>query len=304
MASPVAATRPSALHSRFVQQKFEAEVQQLAELSYVRLVGVIDEDNDLGPLAAHIRGDKVIVDLAGITEINNCGVRDWVRWLEEVQAKARVVLVECSPALVAKLNLVSNFAGQAYVRSVYVPYFCQACNAEKALLVGLNELPAEGPVSAPVCRCDGCDGVMAFDDLEESYFAFVENARKEIPPDLLAVLDGIAPAAGEQKILSRSGGSSFTGIPSPASTRAGSSGGGTGKAGSTSVSAPGTGTSSMSSAAALRRLREKTGLRTHRRAAPEQQADEVSRRDRRRLFVFAAAIVAVGLTIALLVIFA
>lgn len=298
-----------------MQQKFEAEVQQLAELSYVRLAGVIDEDNDLGPLAGHIRGDKVIVDLAGITEINNCGVRDWVRWLEEVQAKAQVVLVECSPALVAKLNLVSNFAGRAYVRSVYVPYFCQACNAEKALLISLDALPSEGPVSAPVCRCDSCDGVMAFDDLEESYFAFVENARRDVPAELLAVIESIAPATGEQKILSRQGGSSFSGIPSPTSTRGGSSGargassrtgssGGFGKANVTAVSSPGTGTSSMSSAAALRRLREKTGLRTHRRAVPELQADEASRRGRRRLIIFAATMITIGVTVALVVIFA
>ncbi len=285
-----------------MHRKFEAEVQQLDEESYVRLAGVIDEDNDLSSLGGHVRGHTVIVDLAGITEINNCGVRDWVRWLEGVQSKAQVVLVECSPALVAKLNLVSNFAGEAYLRSVYLPYFCQPCNAEKALLVTMDELPREGPVKAPVCRCDGCDGVMAFDDLEESYFAFVETAKRDIPDDLMQLLDTIAPAAGERKILSRIGGSSFAGLPSTHSGTGGGSDLRQGTVTSTSTSGGGGTGTSRSSAAALRRLREKTSLRTH-RLIIDDLPDEASLAKRRRNrnwligFAIAATLLGVGLAV-------
>jgi hypothetical protein len=67
-------------------------------------------------------------------------------------------------------------------------------------------------------------------------------------------LDQISPSSGERKIISRaaSGGSSFAGIPSTSSES------GDFSTGVSSVSAP-------SSAATLRRLRDKTGLRTMRK---------------------------------------
>jgi anti-anti-sigma regulatory factor len=247
----------AALYNRDVAPKFEAEIQQLEQLTYVKLAGVIDEDNELAPLSSRIRGDTVIIDLSSVQDINNCGVRNWVKWREEMQARGiSVVLVECSPAIVAKLNSVTNFNNGGFIKSFYVPYYCQACETEKAMLVDMDELRGEGAVRAPTCRCDACDGVMAFDDMEESYFAFVKDARKAVPPDTAQQLvEQLAPSAGERKILSRipSTGSSFAGIPST-----GSPGIDTGASGSSVVSGP--------SASSLRRLRDKTGLRTLRRA--------------------------------------
>ena len=244
-------------------------MQQLQDFTYVKLGGTIDEDNDLGPLAGHIRGKTVIVDLGRITEINNCGVRDWVRWLEDVQQKSQVVLVECSPAIVAQLNLVSNFAGNGYIKSFYVPYFCQACNSEKAMLVDMDELPPD-TFTSPTCRCDACDAIMAFDDLEESYFRFIKDARRTIPSESQALLDQVAPGIGERKIVSGAEtSSSFVGLPS------------TTRSHHNDFTAIATG----SSVAALRRLREKTGLRTHRNV-PE---DEAPRPDGVRRWVVVAA---------------
>lgn len=236
-------------------QKFEAEIHQAEEFTYVRLMGTIDEDNELSPLVNRIRGHTAIIDLAGIQDINNCGVRDWVNCLEGLQGRGiEVVLVECSPAIVSKLNSVSNFIERGFVKSFYVPYFCQACEQEKALLVDMDEFRGDGPVRTPTCRCDSCDGIMAFDDLEESYFAFVKDARGSIPPEpVRKLLAQIGPAPGERKIVSKTGvgHSSFAGIPSTASSSSEFS------TGISSVSPP--------SAATLRRLRDKTGLRTLRR---------------------------------------
>jgi anti-anti-sigma regulatory factor len=243
-----------------VAPKFEAEVQQLEHFTYVKVSGVIDEDNELGPLAGRIHGAAAIIDLSTVRDINNCGVRDWVRWRETVQARGIVVvLVECSAAIVAKLNSVSNFNDGGFVKSFYVPYFCGACGTEKAMLVDMDELRVDGPPRAPTCRCDSCDGIMQFDDMEESYFAFVKNARRAVPPDpVQAILEQLAPAAGERKIVSgvASSGSSFAGIPS-------------------SSSPPdfetGTGSSSAVSVASLRRLRDKSGVRTTRKTGQQPQ---------------------------------
>lgn len=244
--------------------RFEAEVQQLDQFTYVKVSGTIDEDNDLAALAQRIRGDTAVIDLSAVHDINSCGVRDWVRWRENLQGRGiTVVLVECSSAIVAKLNTVSNFNAGGFLKSFYVPYYCQACETEKGLLVEMDEFRGDGPPRPPTCRCDACDGIMAFDDLEESYFAFVKEARKGVPPEVVQqLLDHLAPAAGERKIISGAawGQSSFVGIPSTSSVSGAGFGGETGSR-------------SGVSAASLRRLRDKTGLRTMRRVGDGNVSD-------------------------------
>jgi len=264
-----------------VAPKFEAEVQQLDLFTYVKISGVIDEDNDLVALAPRIRGEMVVIDLASVHDVNNCGVRDWVKWRELVQGRGiSVVLVECSSAVVAKLNSVSNFLEGGFIKSFYVPYYCAACETEKAMLVDMDELRGEGAVKAPTCRCDACDGIMAFDDLEESYFAFVQGARKAIPAEpLLKLLDQLAPAAGERKIVSgaMARGSSFAGIPSTNSA---------------SGFGSGAGSASRVSVSQLRRLRDKTGLRTTRRSEPADEGQPAGARRRSLLLALGVLLVA------------
>jgi hypothetical protein len=110
-------------------------------------------------------------------------VRDWVNWLSKLEQNGtRSVLVECSPAIVAQINLVNNFTGSGVVKSFYVPYFCPECDEEKVLLVEASDM-GPPPHEPPTCRCDECDLVMDFDDMPDSYFAFLSNQRKLAEPD-------------------------------------------------------------------------------------------------------------------------
>jgi anti-anti-sigma regulatory factor len=163
-----------------MNHKFHAAVHQRDDVSYVKLGGVIDEDNELADLTDRIPAGTVVIDLAEIERINSCGVRDWVNWLNRVEkagSASRVVLVECSPAIVSQINLVNNFTGTGVVKSFYAPYYCPNCDREKVLLIEASEM-GPPPHRAPTCRCDECDGVMDFDDMEDSYFAFLGSARK------------------------------------------------------------------------------------------------------------------------------
>ncbi|MBI5477405.1 MAG: hypothetical protein HY906_01035, partial [Deltaproteobacteria bacterium] len=90
----------------------------------------------------------------------------------------------------------------------FAPYFCPACDLEKVLLIEAAELGAQGTPSAPTCRCDECDGVMDFDDMEESYFAFLSSGRKLAQnAKVEAVLKEMSPTdgKGDRKIRSRVG---------------------------------------------------------------------------------------------------
>lgn len=166
-----------------MSQKFQGAVQHRGDVSYVKLGGVIDEDNELGELVDKIPIGTAVIDLGEIERINSCGVRDWVNWLSKLETNGtRSVLVECSPAIVAQINLVNNFTGSGVVKSFYVPYFCPECDEEKVLLVEATDM-GPPPHEPPTCRCDECDLVMDFDDMPDSYFAFLSNQRKIVEPD-------------------------------------------------------------------------------------------------------------------------
>ena len=161
--------------------KFQASVNARDDVSYVKIGGIIDEDNELGPLADRIGTGMAIIDLSDVERINSCGVRDWVNWLGKAEkGGARVVLVQCSPAIVAQINLVNNFSGNGVVKNFFAPYFCPNCDREKVLLVETRDVVGQQPFRAPTCRCDECDGPMDFDDMEESYFAFIANGKKVV----------------------------------------------------------------------------------------------------------------------------
>src|SRR4030095_4484975 len=54
---------------------------------------------------------------------------------------------------------------------------CPECDEEKVLLVESSDM-GPPPHEPPTCRCDECDLVMDFDDMPDSYFAFLSNQRR------------------------------------------------------------------------------------------------------------------------------
>jgi len=204
--------------------KFQASVQQREDVTYVKLSGVIDEDNELNTLADKLGTGTAVIDVSEIERINSCGVRDWVNWLAKAEkGGAKIVLVECSPAIVAQINLVNNFTGNGVVKSFYAPYFCPNCDLEKVLLVETRDMAGTQPFKAPSCRCDECDGPMDFDDMEESYFAFLANTKKIVTDARVdSVINEFTPTDGDRKIRPRSSGGTNPG----ANKTGGSTGGG------------------------------------------------------------------------------
>ena len=154
-----------------------ATVQQQNDEANIRLAGILDEDNKLGELVRKVSAGRAVINLSGLERINSCGTRDWVNWLARLAENGiQPVFVGCSPAIVAQLNLVKNFAGHGVVKSFQAPYHCPECDEEKLLLVDVADM-GPAPHVPPVCRCDDCESLMTFDDLAEAYFGFVANAQ-------------------------------------------------------------------------------------------------------------------------------
>jgi ABC-type transporter Mla MlaB component len=142
------------------------------DVTKVALQGPIDEDANFAPLIEQLdqRG-KVRFDLSGIARINSCGVREWVNFIRALPKSCNIELEKCTPAVVSQLNMISNFAGTARVLSVHAPFVCDACGREEDVLVDVEsgQTPSVGEI-----QCGSCGGKMEFDDVESSYFAFLD----------------------------------------------------------------------------------------------------------------------------------
>ncbi len=161
-----------------MSKKFQAALQRRDGVSHVAIAGIIDEDNELAALVDQIPPGAVRIDLGQVRRINSLGVRDWVEWVKRLEAKhVQVVLVACSPAVIAQLNMIFGFAGQGAVESFYIPYVCPSCDVDRTLLVAVAAL-GPPPHEPPPCTCDQCGQAMEFDDVAASYFMFLSQPRR------------------------------------------------------------------------------------------------------------------------------
>ena len=184
-----------------MSKKFEFDLRQQGKVSYLTIIGVVDEDNELSKVERVLAPGPLLVDLAHIDRINSLGLRDWVDWVSRVERKGtELVFVNCSPVATSKINEVSNFTGRGLVKSVSLPYYCPLCECEKLLLWEVEILVGLAPISiAPSCRCDDCDGVMQFDNYEETYFAFLSKECYLNPQTFLHLHQVAADALEKQE---------------------------------------------------------------------------------------------------------
>ena len=175
--------------------KLHARLRASETYSFLKLRGVVDEDNSLDALVPRLSGDVLVVDTTDVVRINSCGVRDWVNWLSAVQKMGvGVVLIRCSPAIVNQINLVTNFSGHSVVHSFFAPYYCESCDREIQKIIPTDTLLGGGAVHSPSFRCNDCGSALEFDDIEESYFAFINATDPDaIDHRLKRLVDEVSP---------------------------------------------------------------------------------------------------------------
>ncbi len=141
----------------------------------VALDGDLTEHADFTAVRA-ITTPQIVFDLRDVRRINSCGVREWIRLMEALRDGPRAVVLErCSVPFVNQMNMIVNFVGGARVRSFYAPYLCGRCDEE---FVELCDLPDDGAPALPATApCPRCGESAEFDDLADSYLAFVRSSR-------------------------------------------------------------------------------------------------------------------------------
>ncbi len=159
-----------------MDQKFTAKLRAGQDYTFLKLSGVVDEDNHLSSLTERLEASIVVIDMGEVDRINSYGVRDWVNWLGALaQANKQVALVRCSSAIVQQANMVTNFTGEAVIVSFKAPYYCPECDKSIDKLLYTESLLGQVHPAAPDFVCEVCGGPLEFDDFEESYFAFLQG---------------------------------------------------------------------------------------------------------------------------------
>ncbi|HEX5033010.1 MAG TPA: hypothetical protein VFW62_00900 [bacterium] len=157
-----------------MSQKLNIERRDESNTSFLTVQGVIDEDADFKAAFSGLK-PKVSIDLEGVSFINSCGVREWVRAVQEFLKQAELQLLRCAPRIVEQANYVANFTGPGKIVSFLAPYYCPKCQKERTALLQSADFKSGAPSQAPSQKCPTCGSKMDFDDLEEEYFSFLDR---------------------------------------------------------------------------------------------------------------------------------
>lgn len=150
-------------------------IQQDKGISKVQFRGEIDETADFSELMAWLSG-TVEFDLQGVSHINSVGAKEWIHLSRSLPAVTSLALANCSTAIVAQLNMISNFRGQGVVRSFYAPYYCGSCATEVHKLIDVKIcFPDPKTRHPPTFTCDTCRHPLDFDEVPEHYMAFLKD---------------------------------------------------------------------------------------------------------------------------------
>ena len=138
----------------------------------VEVQGAITEDLSFDELIK-IEGSLLRINFKKLTLINSCGVREWIKFLNQVKNKA-IIYEECPKVLIDQINMVKGFLPiNCKIDSFYGPYYSEADDEEIDFLIMSSEIGSD--MTPPQKKHPESGSVMVFDDIPKSYFAFLKN---------------------------------------------------------------------------------------------------------------------------------
>jgi hypothetical protein len=176
-----------------------ARLERSGAVSVLRLSGAIDETFDRATFLG--LGRFTVVDLDAVRSVTSLGVKEWLAAMREIPAATFVCFVNARPSVAMQFNLVVGFAGHGALVSLYAPFACPATGEEHHVLLDLRRDHAD-LVARRLQRPECHPGEEAeFDDLFDTYFAYVLSRPPPQVPALVArLLDGaLEPPEGPVK---------------------------------------------------------------------------------------------------------
>lgn len=156
-----------------MSNKLEIANRISGEAAFISLEGIIDEDAHFDKIK-NLKMAKYSFDFEKIKMINSCGIREWIKYVEELK-NSEIVYLNCPQIIIEQVNMVHGFIQKGVVvESFYAPYFCEACDDEKKVLLKSVEVV---DAHAPVKKCVKCMSELDFDAIEKQYFSFLNQGK-------------------------------------------------------------------------------------------------------------------------------
>lgn len=166
----------------------------VGDVTVLTLSGPLDESFD--PAAfGDACGRITLVDLDDVRSVTSFGVKQWLTAMRRIPSDTYVGFVNARPTVAMQFNLVVGFAGEGELLSLYAPFMCPSSGDEHHHLVDVRrDYAAIASGSVPTYECHAGEAA-EFDDIPETYFAFVVSRSPPSPPPAVQqMLDG-APAS-------------------------------------------------------------------------------------------------------------
>ena len=148
----------------------------------VRISGRFNELVTFKPLADLLREKKVKAvdfDLAGVTDINSIGLREWLMTVEKLQTVAEIQFLKVSEVFVEQSNIVANVLGKPGTPVVEFegPFWCRACRKRSLRPLKTADFDLSSKTfPVPEFKCGTCSATLEFDAIEQEFFRFLNHA--------------------------------------------------------------------------------------------------------------------------------
>ena len=167
-------------------ENFRMEAQSDGDHLTLRPVGYINEDVNFGKTLQLITEmgvalRQVSFDMGHVSEINSCGVREWLLFVERVQALTKCKFTMVNELFIEQASIVPNMLGKpgTLVDKFSAPFYCATCDRRSLRLLETKDVALKsGKYAAPEFRCEKCTNELEFDALEDEYFTFLNYSKK------------------------------------------------------------------------------------------------------------------------------
>lgn len=133
--------------------------------------GAINEDSDFSVLD-NLEETNIIFDLDKVVSINSCGIREWIKFQNNLPANLQITYTNCPQVVVEQMNIIKGFIKDGgVIESFYAPYYNETKDEEKIVLIKPDQVVDN---KAPEIK-DEDGNLLEFDDIPSQYFNFLKN---------------------------------------------------------------------------------------------------------------------------------
>lgn len=141
--------------------------------TFVEMTGPINEHAKFGELRL---GQKLNINLTGVTALNSVGTRTWCLWIQRFRPPLEVILEGCPPIIVKSFTSVKGFLpDHCVVRTFVIPFYSEITGESRDFIaVRGHHFDAQGRLHLPELK-DAEGNRMEMDVVPDIYLAFLKK---------------------------------------------------------------------------------------------------------------------------------